>query len=314
MLVPNKHGASRDYRYGFNGKENDNEIMGEGNFEDYGMRMYNPRIGRFFNVDPLTKSYPELTPYQFASNTPIQAMDLDGLEKVIYLINYTKENVTRSKIELSKAGPLGDGAAVQLTKNGATTNFYGEELKSVAEFTKAYEGDHNLTSYYVGKGDNKGNLTGGYGHELSASEKLTYLEGTKIPQKVADSWFSSDWLSKQNLVARNLKVSGLSETQTNALVDFGFNIKKAPSRIASFTTESGADYFLGFMKGGGGLAKRRIGESILYSEGKYFKFNEINAKQEGILDQLIKDNPSPSNDKSDGIWGSEPIKFDPIKF
>ncbi|HEX8015602.1 MAG TPA: RHS repeat-associated core domain-containing protein, partial [Flavobacterium sp.] len=86
QLVPNRHGSSNSYRYGFNGKENDNEIMGEGNFEDYGMRMYNPRIGRFFNVDPLTKSYPELTPYQFASNTPIQAIDLDGEEKFHYTL------------------------------------------------------------------------------------------------------------------------------------------------------------------------------------------------------------------------------------
>jgi hypothetical protein len=54
--------------------------MGEGNFQDYGMRMYNPRIGRFFNEDPLTKSYPELSPYQFASDSPIQNIDLDGLE------------------------------------------------------------------------------------------------------------------------------------------------------------------------------------------------------------------------------------------
>lgn len=37
-------------------------------------------VGRFLSVDPLTSSYPELTPYQFASNTPIQAIDLDGLE------------------------------------------------------------------------------------------------------------------------------------------------------------------------------------------------------------------------------------------
>jgi RHS repeat-associated protein len=80
MLVPNRYGNSGAYRYGFNGKENDNEVIGEGNFQDYGMRMYNPRIGRFFNVDPLTKKFPELTPYQFASNTPIQAIDLDGLE------------------------------------------------------------------------------------------------------------------------------------------------------------------------------------------------------------------------------------------
>ena len=42
--------------------------------------MYNPRLGRLFNVDPLAKKYPELTPYQFASNSPIQNIDLDGLE------------------------------------------------------------------------------------------------------------------------------------------------------------------------------------------------------------------------------------------
>jgi hypothetical protein len=35
------------------------------------------------SVDPLTKSYPELTPYQFASNSPILMIDLDGLEGVI---------------------------------------------------------------------------------------------------------------------------------------------------------------------------------------------------------------------------------------
>ena len=35
---------------------------------------------RFLSVDPIGRQYPELTPYQFASNTPIQAIDLDGLE------------------------------------------------------------------------------------------------------------------------------------------------------------------------------------------------------------------------------------------
>jgi hypothetical protein len=39
-----------------------------------------PNEVKFLSVDPLSKKYPELTPYQFASNTPIQAIDLDGLE------------------------------------------------------------------------------------------------------------------------------------------------------------------------------------------------------------------------------------------
>jgi RHS repeat-associated protein len=69
------------YRYGFNGKENDNEVKGEGNQQDYGMRIYDPRLGRFLSVDPLTKSYPHYTPYSYAGNKPIKFIDLDGAEE-----------------------------------------------------------------------------------------------------------------------------------------------------------------------------------------------------------------------------------------
>jgi len=75
-----KFTAGTQYRYGFNGKENDNEVKGEGNQQDYGMRIYDPRLGRFLSVDPITKEYPELTPYQFASNSPVRSIDLDGME------------------------------------------------------------------------------------------------------------------------------------------------------------------------------------------------------------------------------------------
>ena len=69
------------YLDGFNVKELDkNGEFGSLNDYDYGFRIYNPGIGRFLSVDSLTGSYPELTPYQFASNMPIQAVDLDGLE------------------------------------------------------------------------------------------------------------------------------------------------------------------------------------------------------------------------------------------
>ncbi len=46
------------YRYGFNGKENDHEPKGiEGSQQDYGMRIYDPRVGRFLSVDPLASSF-----------------------------------------------------------------------------------------------------------------------------------------------------------------------------------------------------------------------------------------------------------------
>ncbi|WP_139112906.1 glycosyl hydrolase 108 family protein [Mucilaginibacter sp. PPCGB 2223] len=72
---------SGTYRYGFNGKENDNDVKGDGDQQDYGMRIYDPRLGRFLSVDPLTRDYAYYTPYQFAGNRPIDAVDVDGLEE-----------------------------------------------------------------------------------------------------------------------------------------------------------------------------------------------------------------------------------------
>ncbi len=81
MSMPSRnYTASSSYRYGFNGKENDNEVKGAGNQQDYGMRIYDPRSGRFLSTDPLIKSYPWYSPYQFAGNSPIQSIDVDGLE------------------------------------------------------------------------------------------------------------------------------------------------------------------------------------------------------------------------------------------
>ena len=76
--------ANSGYRYGFGGKEKNDEIVGEGNIFDYGFRIYNPRLGRFLSVDPLAPSFPWYTPYQYAGNKPIWAVDLDGLEETAY--------------------------------------------------------------------------------------------------------------------------------------------------------------------------------------------------------------------------------------
>ena len=52
------------------------------------MRIYDSRVGRFLSLDPLTKSYPWYTPYQFAGNKPIWAKDLDGLEELFATMFY----------------------------------------------------------------------------------------------------------------------------------------------------------------------------------------------------------------------------------
>lgn len=81
MLLPNRHGNTADYRYGFQGQEMDNGIKGEGNSLNYTFRMHDPRVGRFFAVDPLTAKYPHYSPYSFSGNKPIAFTELEGLEE-----------------------------------------------------------------------------------------------------------------------------------------------------------------------------------------------------------------------------------------
>ncbi len=81
MLQPNRHKDSKSYRYGFQGQETDDEIKGEGNSVNYKYRMHDPRLGRFFAVDPLAADYPWNSTYAFSENNVIDHVELEGLEK-----------------------------------------------------------------------------------------------------------------------------------------------------------------------------------------------------------------------------------------
>ena len=57
-------------------------IKGRGNSLNYKYRMHDPRIGRFFAVDPLAKKYPWNSSYAFSENRVIDGVELEGLEVV----------------------------------------------------------------------------------------------------------------------------------------------------------------------------------------------------------------------------------------
>ena len=82
MLLNNRHGSvdSDAYRYGFQGQERDDEVKGEGNSYNYKYRMHDPRLGRFFAVDPLATKYPHNSPYAFSENRVLDGVELEGLE------------------------------------------------------------------------------------------------------------------------------------------------------------------------------------------------------------------------------------------
>lgn len=75
--------VTKDFRYGFQKQEEDDEIKGEGNSINFEYRMHDPRLGRFFAVDPLATKYPHNSPYAFSENRVIDGGELEGLEWVL---------------------------------------------------------------------------------------------------------------------------------------------------------------------------------------------------------------------------------------
>ncbi|MFT5858153.1 MAG: RHS repeat-associated protein [Flavobacteriaceae bacterium] len=81
MVMPNRHEADDSYRYSFQGQEHDDEVKGEGNSINYKYRMHDPRVGRFFCIDPLSPIYPHNSTYAFSENVVINSVELEGLER-----------------------------------------------------------------------------------------------------------------------------------------------------------------------------------------------------------------------------------------
>ena len=63
-------------KYFFNGKE---YLVTFGlKMYDYGMRTYNPRLGRYYQIDPKASWMPSWSPYSFSFDNPIRYRDYDG--------------------------------------------------------------------------------------------------------------------------------------------------------------------------------------------------------------------------------------------
>ncbi len=90
--VPGSGAASRtDNKFWHTSKEMQSNEWGAGSgidLEDFGARMYDPAVGRWWSVDPLADMRMSLSSYNYCSNNPILRIDLTGaLDGDYYDIN-----------------------------------------------------------------------------------------------------------------------------------------------------------------------------------------------------------------------------------
>jgi RHS repeat-associated protein len=75
-----KAGNLEKFRFGYQGSEQDYEVKGEGNSYTTFFRQLDPRLGRWFSIDPKTSGTPWESPYASMGNNPIWFNDLLGDE------------------------------------------------------------------------------------------------------------------------------------------------------------------------------------------------------------------------------------------
>src|SRR5690606_38963997 len=137
------------------GKENDNET----GTQDYGFRIYNPGLGRFLSVDPLTASYPWYSPYHFGGNSPIANIDLDGGEPKPAIRGNEEGQQTWTTEERHWAvGVPGAGGAIPYNKTttwnwhqGGLEKFNGDNETTQPGWYTSEEYINELKSTYAGQ-------------------------------------------------------------------------------------------------------------------------------------------------------------------
>ena len=140
MVMPGRNwtaASAEGYRFGFNGKESDDEIKGDGNSLDFGARIYDPRLGKWLTVDPLMANYPNLSPFIYCGNAPIAFYDPDGKEvknAFFYIIKSAE-----ASLKIAEAHML--ELEIKFGSLDKKSNFTGtkDEWKYVKTLKKDYE-------------------------------------------------------------------------------------------------------------------------------------------------------------------------------
>ena len=188
------------YRYGFNGKEVDSEGMGGLNY-DFGARIYDGRLGKWWSVDPKSSKYAFFGPYNFVGNMPLIAVDPDGKDIIVLLDKQAASNAGHQSLLI---GNEKDGWTY-ISKDGAEKSggAFGKSRFTIASFATIEEFKNSMHNFDIV--ENHSNVGGGetqnptYILDSNGNKIQRYEEAFYIPT-IQYNGFSTDKKSRDEAI------------------------------------------------------------------------------------------------------------------
>jgi RHS repeat-associated protein len=81
--ISSKAAGKIDNKYKYNGKEEQTKEFSDGSgleWLDFGARMQDRQLGRFWQIDPKGELFQPYTPYNYCLNSPVLFVDPDGMQ------------------------------------------------------------------------------------------------------------------------------------------------------------------------------------------------------------------------------------------
>lgn len=153
------------YKYKYNGKELQDELGL--NVYAYGWRDYDPAIGRWNVVDPLSEKYTTTSPYAFVQNNPMGNREIDGR----YFEGRDEKRAARIERRAEKRADKLERKAAKIEARGGNSGDLRDrasELRSTAQDVRDMRNDGDTQYKYASasKPGTAGSGTNGNGHEV----------------------------------------------------------------------------------------------------------------------------------------------------
>jgi RHS repeat-associated protein len=148
--ISSKAAGKLENKFKYNGKEEQRQEFSDGSgleWMDYGARMYDGQIGRWYVQDPLGEKYFSLSNYNYVNNNPIIYIDPNGKT---YTLWYNDENGDRQSIVLSSQDDIKKIKNVK-SEDNFLSNMYAvfTYLKEEGSISEALTKKANVNIEYV---------------------------------------------------------------------------------------------------------------------------------------------------------------------